>query len=313
MYERLKGVIVKNKISVIMLTYNRENLVENCIKSVLNQTFENFEYIIIDNGSTDKSGEIADKYAKIDSRIKVVHTPANSIGKGRNIGLDTATGEYIAFVDDDDTVNSGMLQFLYDLSINNEADISICGSNLKNCNEKFVMSPEESLIKLFDRQYYNVAFPGKLIKRELFKENCFLEESKFDDIYLMPKIVATANKVVYHGLNYYHFNRHDNNNSAWTTNYQLLTSEILNEYLEVYRLRTEWLIKDFPINADAWRYFEWSFMISMVDKIEKNNITSCRNELEYLKNELMNHFNEFSNSLYIKEFEKEYLKQYIMY
>ena len=298
-------------VSVIMLTYNRENLVENCIKSILNQTFKDFEYIIVDNGSSDKSGEIADKYAQKDSRIKIVHTSPNTIGRGRNMGLDIATGEFIAFVDDDDTAAPGLLQFLYDLAIKNEADISICGNNLKSCSEKFVLNSEEALIKLLERKYYNVAFPSKLIRRRLFEDNRFYEEGKFDDIYLMPKIIAAADKVVYHGLNYYFFNRHDNNNSAWTTNYQLLTPDILNEYLEVYRLRTEWLIKIFPINADTWRYFEWSFMISMVDKIEKNNIISCRKELAYLKNELRKYYNEFSKSLYIKDFEKEYLKQYI--
>ena len=80
-------------ISVIMLTYNRESMVGRAIESILNQTYRDFEYIIVDNGSDDRSGEIADAYAAKDPRIKVLHIEKSNIGTGRNIGLDAATGE----------------------------------------------------------------------------------------------------------------------------------------------------------------------------------------------------------------------------
>ena len=89
-------------ISVIMLTYNRETLVRRAIESILAQTYLNFEYVIVDNGSTDRSGAIADEYATKDARIRVIHRERGNIGAGRNTGLDAAKGEYIAFVDDDD-------------------------------------------------------------------------------------------------------------------------------------------------------------------------------------------------------------------
>ena len=107
--------MVTTKISVVMLTYNRENFISEAIESILNQTETDFEFIIVNNGSTDKSGEIAEMYAKSDSRIKVIHIPKNSIGKGRNTGLDLAKGEYITFVDDDDIAEPDMLEFLYNL------------------------------------------------------------------------------------------------------------------------------------------------------------------------------------------------------
>ena len=89
-------------ISVIMLTYNRENFVSRAIESILAQTCRNFEFIIVDNGSTDRGGQIADQYAARDSRIKVIHRERGNIGAGRNTGLDAARGEYITFIDDDD-------------------------------------------------------------------------------------------------------------------------------------------------------------------------------------------------------------------
>ena len=90
-------------ISVIMLTYNRENLVGRAIESILKQTFGDFEFIIVNNGSTDRSGQIADQYAAKDARIRVIHRERGNIGSGRNTGLNAAQGEYIAFIDDDDT------------------------------------------------------------------------------------------------------------------------------------------------------------------------------------------------------------------
>lgn len=117
------------KISVIMLTYNRQELVGRAIESVLTQTFTDFEYIIVDNGSTDMGGVIADEYALKDGRIKVIHRERGNIGSGRNAGLDAATGEYITFIDDDDFVESDFLDFLYKLAVENNADVSICGAN----------------------------------------------------------------------------------------------------------------------------------------------------------------------------------------
>lgn len=140
------------KVSVIMLTYNREYLVGRAVESILDQTMTDFEYIIVNNGSSDRSGEIAEEYAAKDSRIKVVHIPKSNIGTGRNTGLDMATGEYITFIDDD-TAEPDMLEFLYNLAVENGADISLSGSTKEvegefrpNCvfEEKLVMTPEEA-------------------------------------------------------------------------------------------------------------------------------------------------------------------------
>lgn len=123
-------------ISVIMLTYNREKLVSRAIESILDQTEKNFEFIIVDNGSTDSSGKIADDYAKKDKRIKVIHRKKGNIGAGRNTGLDASIGEYVTFIDDDDYAEPDFLEFLYKLSMESNADVSICGATDKVFDEK---------------------------------------------------------------------------------------------------------------------------------------------------------------------------------
>lgn len=298
-------------ISVVMLTYNREKLVGHMIECILAQTFRDFEFIIVNNGSTDRSGEVAEDYAAKDSRIRVIHRERGNIGSGRNAGLDVAKREYIAFIDDDDWCEPDFLEFLYQLAVENQADVSICGASDKAFDEKCVMTAEEALTVLLWRKKYNVGFPTKLFKRSLFEGLCFSETSKYDDIEFMPKMLARACKVAYHGLPKYVICRHDNNNSAWTTNHSLLDAATLNEYLSVYRNRTDWLSANFPNSAAAWRYFEWSFMISMVEKITRMELTDCERQLAAMKRELAEHCEEFLGSELILEFEKKWMERYV--
>lgn len=300
-----------NKISVIMLTYNRENLLSRMIECILAQTFQEFEFIIVDNGSTDRSGDIAEEYSKKDSRIKVIHREKGNIGSGRNAGLDRATGEYIGFVDDDDQCDPDYLKFLYDLIQEQDSEIAICGATWSKISEKTFLTPEEAIITLLHRKKYNVAFPTKLFKKSLFDENRFLDKGKYDDIYLMPKILSEAQSVAYHGESKYHFFRHEQNNSAWTQNHQLLDRETLEEYLTVYQQRTQWLIQKFPDATSKWQYFYWSFLLSMVEKVTRLNLKDCYEIREFMLNELCSHRIQIENCEDLQEFEKEYLEWYV--
>ena len=299
-------------ISVIMLAYNRENLISRAINSVLTQTFPDFEYIIVNNGSADRSGVIADEYARRDRRIRVIHKQRGNIGSGRNAGLDAASGKYITFIDDDDWCEPDYLGFLYELINERDADAAICGAADKVFYEKISMTAEEALIELLWRKKYNVAFPAKLFSVSLFEGMRFSETSKYDDIELMPRILGRAARVAYHGLPKYTFERHDNNNSAWTTNHSLLDASTLDEYLSVYRERTDWLIKEFPNSAQAWRYFEWSYMISMVEKIMRLKIHGCDSQREAMLRELQSNRNEFLNCELTQVFEKEWTNEYVI-
>ena len=296
------------EISVVMLTYNREEFVGRAVESVLSQTFCDFEFIIVDNGSVDKSGVIADEYAAKDERIKVIHRERGNIGSGRNAGLCAAKGEYITFIDDDDWCEPDYLEFLYNLASENNADVAICGAFDKIYDEKHVMNAEKALIELMWRKKYGMAFPTKLFARKLAEKICFSNTDKFDDISQMHRLLAYANKVAYHGLPKYTFYRHDGNNSAWTTSHELLDEKTLCEYLKAYRTRTEWLSEKFPKSADKWRYFEWSFMLSMVEKINRLQISHCEKQKQFMLCELRKNYNEFSKSELILDFEKEWLQ-----
>ncbi len=299
-------------ISVIMLTYNRQQSVSRAIDSILAQSFRDFEFIIVDNGSTDRSGAIADEYAALDDRVNVIHRKRGNIGSGRNAGLNSAIGEYIGFIDDDDWCEPDYLKFLYDLVAENDAEVAICGAADKIFYEKQIMSAEEALTALLWRKKYNVAFPAKLFKAALFNGIRFSESAKYDDIELMPRILGGANRIAYHGLPKYTFERHGGNNSAWTTNHTLLNAATLDEYLDVYRSRTEWLIEKFPDSAEKWKYFEWSFMISMVEKIGRLKISGCEKRLEAMIHELRKHRPEFLECEYALDYEKKWFDSLII-
>ncbi len=305
------GLMGAPKISVIMLTYNREKLVGRMIECILAQTFCDFEFIIVDNGSTDRSGAIANEYAVKDVRIRVIHRERGNIGIGRNTGLDAAKGDYIAFVDDDDTCEPDFLVFLYDLIRENDADVAICGAADKSFEEKRIMTAEEALIELMWRKRYNMAFPTKLFSKELAAQIRFSENDQYDDISQMHRLLAYAHRVAYHGLPKYTFYRHPGNNSAWTMDHSLLTRETLEEYLRAYRERTEWLSGLFPASEGAWQYFEWSFIISMVEKVTRLKLAECNRQLEPMKQELAEHREEFLNSGFCLDFEKEWMEKYV--
>lgn len=298
-------------VSVLMLTYNRETMVSRAIESILHQTFQDFEFIIVDNGSTDKSGAIAEEYAAQDDRICVIHRDRGNIGAGRNTALDAARGKYLTFIDDDDWAEPDFLEFLVSLIEETQADVAICGATDRVFDEKKVMTAEESLIELMWRKKYNVAFPTKLFRRELMEQLRFPEDGKYDDIALMYRLLAEAHTVVYHGLPKYTFYRHPGNNSAWTTDHSLLTPETLQEYLDAYRTRTQWLSEKFPNSAEAFQYFEWSFMISMVEKIERLGLEECREIGTKLKIDLEAHRDNFLACPEILPFEIDIVQKYI--
>ena len=96
------------KISIIVPVYNVEQYLSKCIDSILNQTFKDFELILINDGSTDKSGDICDFYKQKDKRIKVIHKNNEGVAKTRNVGIANANAEYIGFIDSDDWIENDM-------------------------------------------------------------------------------------------------------------------------------------------------------------------------------------------------------------
>lgn len=117
----------KPLVSVIVPVYNVEKYLRKCVDSILSQTLEQIEVILVNDGSTDNSGHIIDEYANKDKRIRVMHKENGGQSSARNMGLDIAKGEYIGFIDSDDSIHNDMYENLYNAIENSKADLCVCG------------------------------------------------------------------------------------------------------------------------------------------------------------------------------------------
>lgn len=119
-------------ISVIVPVYNVEAYLHRCLDSIICQTYQNLEIILVDDGSPDNSGAICDEYAKKDKRIQVIHKQNGGVSSARNAGLEAASGEYIGWVDSDDWIEHDMFEYLKDLAVTSQADVAQCGRYWEN-------------------------------------------------------------------------------------------------------------------------------------------------------------------------------------
>ena len=191
-------------VSVIVPVYNTELYVRECIESVINQTYKNWELILIDDGSTDNSGEICEEYKN--DKIVVLHQKNGGQSKARNIALKICKGDYIVFLDSDDRLISNALEILYFNIISNNADICCGGIRIfENLKEKeihmnfhsSVMTGKEACEKMFLLQELDSNTVAKMYRSTLWKNVTFPEGSIFEDVPIMYKIMLGCNRVSY--------------------------------------------------------------------------------------------------------------------
>ena len=128
----------KSLISIIIPVFNMEDKLNKCIQSVINQTYDNLEIILVNDGSKDNSLKICENYKNIDNRIKLISINNNGVSNARNIGIKNATGKYIGFVDSDDYIDNDMFETLYNNIKDNNADLSIIGYQIETIDNKVI-------------------------------------------------------------------------------------------------------------------------------------------------------------------------------
>jgi glycosyltransferase involved in cell wall biosynthesis len=208
----------KDLISVIVPVYNVEQYLEECVKSIQNQTYKNLEIILVDDGTKDNSGKMCDEFAKTDSRIKVIHKANGGLSDARNFGIDASNGKYIQFIDSDDYIDLDMLELLYNNLKKHNADISMCSNYVlteNNCRLKgtggFEVYTREEALKeiLLDKKVRFYAW-NKMFARKLFDEIRFPKGRVFEDILTIPRLFEKAEKVVLDDVpKYYYRQRND--------------------------------------------------------------------------------------------------------
>ncbi len=195
-------------ISIIIPVYNAAHYLKETVESVLSQTYSDFELILINDGSTDSSGELCDELATQDSRIRVVHKQNGGVASARNRGLDEAKGEYIGWVDSDDIVSPNMYKVLYDAAVKYDADIVQCSHvrevqklQIEYLNELpniEVLNTVDALKRIYRSHYTNAcALWSKIYRRELFDGMRFTEGTAFEDDEIVPQLFEHSKKTVF--------------------------------------------------------------------------------------------------------------------
>ncbi len=217
-------------ISIIVPVYTVESYLDRCITSLINQTYKNLEIILVDDGSKDGSGTICDKYAILDSRIKVIHKENGGVSLARNLGLDVASGDYIGFVDSDDYVESKMYEALYQKAELENADITICGFTQVRVNGNAQVNDidlsidwsKENVIKNYFRQgiIKELMYSpwNKLYKKSLVNDLRFSEKYHMgEDILFVFECIERMNKLSCVKGSFYNYVMREN--SAMTSSF----------------------------------------------------------------------------------------------
>ena len=198
-------------ISIIVPIYNVDKYLEECIESLKNQTYKNLEIILINDGSTDESVKICEKYKEKDNRIVFINKNNGGAASAKNEGLKMATGDYITFVDSDDFIEPDMIEYMVNTIKKYNSDIVQCSfTNLYKNTEKFKQDTiveqkisSKDFLELFLTKWDSSLFWNKLFKREVI-ENVFFKEGRcIDDEFftykcvINSKSIVTSNKIVY--------------------------------------------------------------------------------------------------------------------
>ncbi|MBR2040184.1 MAG: glycosyltransferase [Clostridia bacterium] len=263
------------KISVIVPVYKVEPYLEKCIDSILNQTYKDFELILVDDGSPDNCPAICDEYAKKDSRITVIHKQNGGLSDARNAALEIAKGEFVTFVDSDDFIAPNALQLLMEAAVENNSDVVIStkfeffsNGNICKCSENkgsIVVDSKKALELIFYKNGRWDAW-GSLYKRGLFEKERFPVGKLYEDIATIPKIILNAENICFIDASiYYYFVRTGSIMDGSKTTVKIDLLEVCMDLVSTMKKK----IKDKPClyNINAGVLME---LCSRVDLAEKN-------------------------------------------
>lgn len=261
---------MKPLVSIIVPVYNVENYIEKCVESLINQTYENIEIILINDGSADDSGKICDTLSMTDNRIRVIHQENGGVSAARNNALDHMQGDFVTFVDADDYVASDFIECLYNAVSEHNADISTCGhyrvefdGSLKkiyhlsdNPDEVICMSGKDSITNMFYENICSASSGSKLYKKEIFKNLRFPGYIMGEDTFVVYYAFKNSNVIAHTNKPLYYYVQH----SASVTNNKANYYKFY-DYVRLY----DHIINSVDCSHDS------EFYLSIVNRLIENN------------------------------------------
>lgn len=212
---------MKPKVSVIVPVYKAENYLHRCVDSLMSQTFHDFEILLINDGSPDKSGKICNEYAAKDNRVRVFHKENGGVSSARQCGIDNALGEYTIHADPDDWVEPNMLEKLYKKAKEEDADMVICDFYEEYKSKQNYVKQQPSQLDyqtVFKELFHNLhgSCCNKLIRRTCFKDYDIqfpVNIIRWEDLYVICNLLLHPIKITYLPMAFYHYDLIINSNS----------------------------------------------------------------------------------------------------
>lgn len=267
-------------VSVIVPIYNVEKYLCQCVDSIISQTYQDLEIILVDDGSIDGCGHICDEYKEKDSRIRVIHKTNGGLSDARNAGIEAATGEYYVFVDSDDVIHPQMIEILMTNLCSKDADMAVCGfwdieedtqpsfERVENEGQVKVYEKESIMDQLEDQNLITVVAWNKLYKASLFQEIRYPEGHIHEDEFIIHRLLFLCRKTVYVDLKLYYYRKR--NNSIMS---HIDQKSIRDEFL-AYEDRIAFLTEQGHIKAGTDAKLQLMYVIIKYRKILKNNSKS---------------------------------------
>lgn len=263
-------------ISVVVPVYNVEKYLNRCVESIKNQTYENLEIILVDDGSPDKCPKLCDDFKKNDKRIKVIHKKNGGLSDARNRGIDIAKGKYITFIDSDDYVKKEYVELLYHTLKKFNSDISICSHSVeyengsiidKSCNIEKAYSKEEALENMMYGKNIDTSSWGKLFKIELFNKIRFPINRLFEDSATTYLLFDLAEKISYSGKSMYFYEIR--NDSITSSNFNSKKMDLIISTKEMY----SFIERKYPkLIKAAKRRLMYSYLSTLTQMIKSKNV-----------------------------------------
>ncbi len=278
-------------ISVVVPVYNVELYLIECLESIINQTYRDLEIILIDDGSTDKSGDICEEYAKKDDRIIVIHQSNQGSASAKNAGLRKASGEYLAFVDSDDFLQEDAYEFMVRQLEEYHADIiqgyfrKVYQKNHRDVNKIIEMQTLDTseFLELFTKDWTCGLLWDKLYKRHIFKDIYFKEGHKIDDEFFTYKGVLNSKKIL--RVPHYIYNYRQRISSVMFSKDSQL--RIISDSLEYLSIRRKDVTKSFPQLKKVYD----EHYLNMLIILSKNEYINAEH-IKIIKQHIKKYFNE---------------------
>lgn len=273
-------------ITVIIPIYKVEAYLDECVQSILKQTYSNLEIILVDDGSPDRCGEMCEIYAEKDARVKVIHQKNKGLSGARNSAIDIATGEYITFVDSDDYLKEDMIEVLYREALQYSAEITTAafesffenGSKASNPHNGkiFVYSKEEALDCFLFNDYLTPCVCGKLYRISIWKNVRCPEGKLFEDQFTTYKLIDQCKRVVYDTTPRYYYRKRMG--SIGHSSFSKRTYDLYDAIHEEYDYISQKYPKECPNIAVARITWEIVFVNMMIrsDAIETKTVAEIQ-------------------------------------